>query len=122
MELLDIVATTVRQAPVPGGPLVRALANAPGGAPVALLHVTIPAGGSMPEHDHGPSQVLLVPIDGRIRLRHGQDEHDLAPGAAAHIGLGELVGLANPGPTPATALVVVSPPQFADGIAAWSQV
>jgi mannose-6-phosphate isomerase-like protein (cupin superfamily) len=69
--------------------------------------------------NHGPSRVLLVPIDGRIRLGHGEDEHDLAPGAAAHIGLGERLSLANPGPTPATALVVASPPQFADTSAAF---
>ena len=55
-----------RRGPLPGGPTVRPLLGPDRGAPVAFL----PAGGGLPEHDHGPSHVALIPLHGQVRLHH----------------------------------------------------
>jgi quercetin dioxygenase-like cupin family protein len=89
---------------------------------VAVIHVEIPAGGGMPEHDHGASQVVLIPLVGSVQVRHGQDVHTVVPGSAAHIDTGERVSLVNPGSEPASLMVVASPPEFAAGLAAWPVV
>lgn len=86
---------------------------------VAVIHVEIPPGGGMPEHDHGASQIVLIPVSGSVQVRHGQDVHTLVPGSAAHIDTGERVSLANLGTEPASLMVVASPPEFASRLAAW---
>jgi len=67
----------------------------------------------MPEHDHGPSQVILFPQQGQVRLHQDGDDHDLAPGTVTHIRVGERVSLANPGPNPAELIALIAPPDFA---------
>ncbi len=113
MNIIDIPSAPARRAPAPGGPTVRPLLGPDSGVPVAVLHVTVPAGGGMPEHDHGPSHAVLIPVHGYIRLRHGGEDHDLGPGTATHIGVGERVSLANPGAGPVELIVVAAPPDFA---------
>jgi quercetin dioxygenase-like cupin family protein len=77
--------------------MVRSLFGSESGTPVAVLHVTLPVGGRLPEHDHGPSHVVLIPLHGRDRLHHDGDDHDLGRGTAAHIGVGERISLINRG-------------------------
>ncbi|MDX3847095.1 cupin domain-containing protein [Streptomyces europaeiscabiei] len=79
----------------------------------------IPPGSGMPEHDHGASQIVLIPVAGSVQVRRGQDVHTLAPGSAAHLDAGERVSLANLGTEPASLVVVASPPEFAHRLAAW---
>lgn len=119
MNIVDVATTQARRAPLPGGPTVRTLLSRDSGPPVGILHVTLPAGGRLPEHDHGPSHVVLIPLQGRVRLRHAGNDHDLGPGTATHIDVGERVSLANPGADPAELLVVAAPPDFAEAVAAW---
>ncbi len=119
MNIVEIAGATARRGPMPNGPTVRPLLGSESGSPVAVLHVTLPARGGMPEHDHGPSHVVLLPLRGQVRLHHNGNDHDLAPGTATHIGVGERVSLANPGPDPAELIVVAAPPDFATALSAW---
>lgn len=79
----------------------------------------VPAGGGLPEHDHGASQIVLIPLSGSVQVRHNQDAHTLVPGSAAHIDTGERVSLANLGTEPASLMVVASPPEFASRLTEW---
>ncbi|MER6984163.1 cupin domain-containing protein, partial [Streptomyces carpinensis] len=86
----------------------------------AVVHVELPAGAAMPEHDHGASQIVLIPVAGSVELRHDGRVRTLTAGAAAaHIAVGERVGLANPGEEPASLVVVASPPAFARRLESW---
>ncbi|MEH0421203.1 cupin domain-containing protein [Streptomyces sp. B21-083] len=108
-----------RRAPLPGGPTAEALI-APGvSEQVAVVHVEIPPGGCLPEHDHGSSQIVLVPLSGTVELSHDGESRTLVAGSVAHIATGERVALANPGTEPASLMVVASPPQFAERLASW---
>ncbi|NMH97297.1 cupin domain-containing protein [Pseudonocardia acidicola] len=122
MNIVDVAGAPARRAPIPDGPTVRPLLASDSGAPVAVLHVTLPAGGRLPEHDHGPSHVVLFPLQGQVRLHYDGNDHDLGPGTATHIRVGERVSLANPGPDPAELLVVAAPPDFAAALSAWPTV
>lgn len=119
MKIVDVAAAPTRRAPFAGGPTARPLLGPDSGAPVAVLHITLPAGGRLPEHDHGPSHVVLIALQGHVRLHHDGNDHDLSAGTVTHIAVGELVGLANPGPDPAELVVVASPPDFAATLSTW---
>ncbi|WP_030899670.1 cupin domain-containing protein [Streptomyces sp. NRRL F-5126] len=119
MHVADSGSTQRRRAPIPGGPVAAPLMDTTTSDRVAVVHVEIPAGGGMPEHDHGPSQIVLIPLSGPVELRHGTELHTLTPGAAAHIDTGERVSLANPGTDTVSLMVVASPPEFASRLAAW---
>ena len=99
--------------------MVRSLFGSESGTPVAVLHVTLPVGGRLPEHDHGPSHVVLIPLHGRVRLHHDGDDHGLGRGTAAHIGVGERISLINRGTEPAELVVVAAPPDFAAALSGW---
>lgn len=121
MHVAEISASPRRRAPVPGGPTAALLITATKTSDqVAVLHVELPAGAGMPEHDHGASQIVLIPLAGSVELHHdGQARTLMAGMAAAHIAIGERVGLANPGTEPASLMVVASPPEFAGRLASW---
>ncbi|WP_133260057.1 cupin domain-containing protein [Streptacidiphilus pinicola] len=67
--------------------------------------VEIPPGGGMPEHDHGPCQIVLVPLAGPIEVHHDGRTTTLSPGGTAHVGVGAWVRLANPGTEPPSVVV-----------------
>ncbi|MFS8199414.1 cupin domain-containing protein [Streptomyces sp. CWNU-52B] len=119
MYVADTGSTPRRRAPVAGGPTAAPLLTAATSDRVAVVHLEIPPGGGLPEHDHGASQIVLIPVSGSVQVRHGGDVHTLAPGSAAHIDTGERVSLANPGTAPASLMVVASPPEFAARLEAW---
>ncbi|WP_214364545.1 cupin domain-containing protein [Pseudonocardia sp. H11422] len=118
MNIVDVATAPARRAPMPDGPTVRPLLGADNGTPVGVLHVTLPAGGRLPKHDHGPSHVVLVPLQGQVRLHHDGNDHDLGLGSVTHIGIGERVSLDNPGSDPAELIVVAAPPDFAAALSA----
>jgi quercetin dioxygenase-like cupin family protein len=66
----------------------------------------------MPEHDHGVSEIVLIPLSGSVNLHHDGQARTLSAGMTAHIATGERVSLANPGAEPASLMVVTSPPQI----------
>ncbi|HET6633822.1 MAG TPA: cupin domain-containing protein [Streptomyces sp.] len=119
MLVADSGTTTRRQAPIPDGPSVAPLVPTGTSDRVAVLHMELPAGGSLPDHSHGPSEIVLVPLSGTFTVRHDGQEHRLAAGAAAHIATGERVSLHNPGDEPARLMIVASPPDFAAHPESW---
>ncbi|MEU6070022.1 MULTISPECIES: cupin domain-containing protein [Streptomyces] len=120
MHVAEIATSPRRRAPVPGGPTAALLTTAVTSDQVAVLHIELPAGATMPEHDHGASQIVLIPLAGSVELHHDGQARTLTAGtAAAHIAVGERVGLANPGAEAASLMVVVSPPEFAARLASW---
>lgn len=118
--LISEIRTTPRlRAPIPGGPTAAPLIPTGVSDQVAVVHVEIPAGGGMPEHDHGASQIVLIPLSGSIEVQQANQTRILSAGMAAHIATGERVSLANPGSEPASLMVIASPPQFAERLATW---
>lgn len=110
-----------RRAPFPGGPAVRVVVGPDECTPMGVLEVTMPVGGVMPEHDHDGSAVLLVPLTGRFRLvdADGGSSHLLDAGTVATIPVGARVRLENTGAADARALVVLTPPDFAERLETW---
>jgi quercetin dioxygenase-like cupin family protein len=122
MFVAEIATFPRRRAPVPGGPTAAVLTTAETSDQVAVLHVELAPGTTMPEHEHGASRVVLIPLAGAVEVHHDGRARTLTAGTAvAHIGVGERVSLANPGAEPASLMVVVSPPEFADRLASWPQ-
>jgi quercetin dioxygenase-like cupin family protein len=119
MYLTRIGTTPRRRAPIPGGPTMEVLVAAGISDNIAMVQVWIPPGGGLPEHDHGPSEIVLVHLSGSIDLQQGDQLHRLAPGAVAHLATGERVSLHNPGTEPAVMMIVASPPEFVGRIARW---
>lgn len=124
MHVAEIATSPRRRAPMPNGPTVALLTTtAETSDQVAVLHVELPAGATMPEHDHGASQIALIPLAGSVELHHKGQAWTLTAGAAAaHISTGERVSLANPGDQSASLMVVASPPEFAGRLASWPLV
>ena len=91
---------------------MRPLLGPDSGAPVAVLHVTLPAGGGLPEHDHGPSHVTLIPLHGQVRLLHDGPNTTCGPEPRA-TSASASVSIPNPGADHAELLVVAAPPDFA---------
>jgi quercetin dioxygenase-like cupin family protein len=116
MKIIDTTTHPARRPPVPNAPVVQPLVT---DSLAAVLRVTLPAGAGLPEHDHGPSAVTLIPLRGRARVSHNGTKHDLDPTTAAHIDIGERVALDNPGTEAATLLVIATPPEFAATITSW---
>ncbi len=118
----EVEAGERRQAPFPGGPAVRIVVGAAEATPVGVLEVTMPVGGAMPEHEHGESAVLLLPLAGRFRLVETGDAGqaiEIEPGAVATIPVGRRVRLENAGEVEARTLVVLTPPDFAERLDDW---
>ncbi|MEZ7005238.1 cupin domain-containing protein [Streptomyces sp. AD55] len=119
MHVADTATATRHRAPLTGGPTATPLTARTTSDRVAVVHLELPAGGGLPEHDHGASEIVLIPLSGTALLRHAGDEHRLSPGTSAHIATGERVALVNPGDVPVSLMVVASPPEFAAHIASW---
>jgi len=122
VQQIAIGSGALRRSPVPGGPLAEVLLGAGDDAPVGVVSVTVAPGGAMPEHDHGPSAVVLIALAGGaqvVDVADGERVVPLTPGTITTIAVGRRVRLQNPGPDDARLLVVVSPPDFARGLAAW---
>lgn len=88
---------------------------------LGVIHLEIPAGVAMPEHDHGASQIVLIPLSGAVELRQGENISPLSHGMTAHIDAGERVGLANTSDTAASIILVATPPQFVHRVANWPE-
>lgn len=120
VEALTIGEGERRRAPIEGGPTIEIVRGAARDRRTAVLHVTIPPGGGMPEHDHGASEVVLVPQEGTIRLIPADGTAlELVPGSVGVVPIGRRVRLENATAQPARALVIVAPPNFAEGVASW---
>jgi quercetin dioxygenase-like cupin family protein len=116
VHVVPLATTSDRLPPPAQEPIVRPLPG-PGGAPVALLHVALPAATVLPPHDHGRSYVVLIPLHGGVVVEHGGGEHGLVPGSAAYLDVGTPIGFANRGADAAELCVVVTPPDVAEAVA-----
>lgn len=76
----------------------------------------------MPEHDHGGSDVVLVPVSGSVEITMGGDMIAVGVGDAALIRKEERVALRNPANQPAQLLVAAGPASFVAAIRAWPDV
>jgi quercetin dioxygenase-like cupin family protein len=119
MLVVQISTVGRHQAPFPGGPTAATVILPGDSDQVAAVHIEIPAGSGLPEHDHGASEIVLIPLSGAAELRHDGHARTLSAGIVAHVGRGERVSLANPGPEPASLMVVASPPEFVGHLATW---
>jgi quercetin dioxygenase-like cupin family protein len=80
---------------------------------LAAVRIDVPTGGRMGRHAHGDAEALLTLVSGRAVVRSGEGTCELSPGVLAHIGVGELVEVENPGDQGATLLAIFAPPEFA---------
>ena len=120
---MRVVATGVgpaRQAPIPNGPVAEVLVDEQAGAgQLGVAHVTIPPGGGMPEHAHGESTVLVVPLAGELLIATGEHHEKVTPGVVVLLDHGERVRLANETSEPLSLLAVFAPAGFVRALASW---
>jgi len=121
MRIVGVGSGVDHVAPFERGPSVEVLVGdrADESGRLAVAQVTVPLGGSMPEHDHGDAEAVVVPQAGRLLLAGGDRREVLEPGTVAPIGVGERVSLFNEGTEPASLVAVFAPPGFVRSFAAW---
>ena len=98
-------------------PALEVLLDGSRGDRVGAVRIRLPAGTSLPEHDHGASAAVVVPLTGQVALRSGTQRVELVPGALARLGVGERVGVDNPGVAEAVLVVLFAPPDFVHTLA-----
>ena len=94
----------------PADPTVEALIDqTSGGGGLAVTEVMVPPGTRMREHDHGGSEALLIPLDGRLAVTSGSQRQDISRGMVVLVGREERVQLSNQTSDPFTMIVVFTP-------------
>lgn len=122
MELRQQGEGLLRKPPVAGGPTVTVLfGGEPDGPDVGVVRVEVPPGSAMPEHRHGGSDVVLLPIVGTVVIVKGAESLAAHPGDAALVRKEEAVSLRNPGTEAAQVVVAAGPPGFVTGIRQWPE-
>lgn len=87
--------------------------GAAGADQLAVLRVTIPADASLPPHDHGESEAVLLPLAGELQVSTaGGPVERLQTGTLAVVPAHERVSVRNAGEQPASMLVCMAPPTF----------
>lgn len=120
MRVFHTGSGPAHQAPFPNGPTAQILVDEQSaGGQLAAAYVTLPVGGSMPEHAHGQSTALVVPITGELLVRSGEQEEKVAPGVVVLLDQGERVSLANDTSQPVTMLGVFAPAGFVGALKNW---
>ena len=120
MELRNSDNSPRRRPPGENTPTVTVLfGDGDSATDVGLVKVRIPAGGGMPSHRHGGSDVILTPLTGHVSIADGTDSVDVRTGDSVLIRKDEEVSLRNPGDEPAEVLVSVAPTNFVTGILQW---
>lgn len=120
MRVLTTGSGPVHQAPFPNGPTAQVLIDEQSAdGQLAAAHVTIPAGGNMPEHAHGDSTALVVPLTGELVIRSGQHTEKVAPGVVVLLDQGERVSLSNETSQPVSMLGVFAPAGFIGTLTSW---
>lgn len=112
--------TRVR-APLPGGPEAVVLIGIDDNWPMGVAHVVIPPGGGMPEHDHGSSAAMVLPLDQPVVMVEAREgaELEVGPGEVVTIPIGDLVEVRNRGEAQATIAVIFNPPDFTHQLDSW---
>ncbi|MFI5986216.1 cupin domain-containing protein [Streptomyces sp. NPDC051555] len=91
----------------------------PAGGPfraLAAVRIQVPAGGTVPAHAHGASELLLTGVSGAVVASCGCGAQTVAPGGFAMLPAGKEITLVNEGTEDATVLAVFSQSEFTDGL------
>ncbi len=72
--------------------------------------VTIDVGGEIPEHKHGPAEVVLHFLQGQASVITDGEEKLVQPEVAVHVPIGSSIGLKNIGKEKLQFIAVLSPP------------
>lgn len=87
----------------------------------AVIRATLPPGTPMPRHSHGDSDALIIPLDGELLLVSGYGcVERLAPGMLVTVAAHERISVENNTERPASMLVCLAPPTFAETLLAES--
>jgi hypothetical protein len=102
------------RAPFPGGPGAEVLVGTEDDWPMGVAHVVIPAGGGMPEHEHGSSAAMVLPLDQPVVMVDVNEPAELEarPGDVVTIPVADLVEVRNRGEADTTIAAVFNPPEF----------
>ncbi|MCY1159594.1 MAG: cupin protein [Citricoccus sp.] len=92
-----------------------------GGPDVGLVRVRVPAGGGMPAHRHGNSDVVVTPVSGQVTISDGESSVDVGVGSSALVLKDEEVSLTNSGKEAAELLVSAGPADFVAGVRRWPE-
>lgn len=99
-----------RPASTPADPTVEALIDQTSdGGGLAVTEVIVPPGTRMREHDHGGSEALLIPLDGRLAVTSGSQRQDISRGMVVLLDREERIQLSNQTSEPFTMIVVFTP-------------
>ncbi|WP_424211203.1 cupin domain-containing protein [Streptomyces sp. BI20] len=102
--------------PAAAGPVLRL---DPKGGPfrrIAAVRIQVPAGGSVPAHSHGDSELLLTGVAGTVVASCGCGSKTVEPGSFAMLPAGKEISLSNPGTEDATVLAVFSQSEFTENL------
>ncbi|MER5887904.1 cupin domain-containing protein [Streptomyces sp. NPDC001941] len=97
----------------------HALRLDPEGGPfrhLAAVRIQVPAGGRIPAHAHGDSELLLTGVSGVVQAACGCGAKTVEPGAFAMLPAGKEITLTNEGAEDATLLAVFSQSAFTEGL------
>lgn len=117
MKIKQIGRSPVHQAPLPNGPEVEVILDT--GNNLSVAHVSLPPGASMPDHDHGDAETVVLIRTGQVELASGDEVAILGPGKLALVGVGERVRIRNGSPEPASLMAVFAPRGFIDTFKEW---
>jgi quercetin dioxygenase-like cupin family protein len=107
---------------VPNGPTVEVLFGGDVGGPdVGVVRVEVAPGGGMPEHDHGGSDVVVIPLEGSVEITKGGETVAAGVGDAVLVRKDERVALRNPADGPAHLVVAAAPVAFVASVLAWPE-
>ena len=75
----------------------------------------------MPEHDHGDSAALVIPLERAVVIVDVADgrELEVSPGSVVTIPAGDLAEVRNPADLDAPIMVVFDPPDFTSQLDSW---
>lgn len=122
MELRQHTDRLLRKPPGEGTPTVTVLFGGElDGPDVGVVRVEVPPGGAMPQHTHGGSDVVLVPVAGKVVISKGEESITVGTGDAALVRKDEAVSLANHGTETAQIVVAAGPANFVAGIRQWPE-
>ncbi|WP_199548445.1 cupin domain-containing protein [Streptomyces sp. N35] len=84
---------------------------------LAAVRIQVPAGGTIPAHSHGASELLLTGIAGVVEASCKCGAKTVEPGTFAMLPAGKEITLVNDGEQDATVLAVFSQSEFTEALA-----
>ncbi|MFE0099889.1 cupin domain-containing protein [Streptomyces sp. NPDC059009] len=83
---------------------------------LAAVRITVPAGGVIPAHSHGASELLLTGVSGTVEAACACGAKTVVPGSFAMLPAGKEISLTNHGAEEATLLAVFSQSEFTESL------